>query len=533
MAEMPKSRTVPRLLEEQSLAFPGREAIVDGENRLAYRELRERVLRTAKGLHAIGVRRGARIGILMGNRSEWIVSFLAAQQLGATVVCLSTWATQRELQQMLCASEVEFLVCVHRFGRTDYCDAVSSMRQDSAMVASLRQLIWVSDDPPLKMDEGIAWENLEALGSEVEDKVVDEAGRGVREEDIAMILFTSGSTAAPKGILLQHAQWIENGFHIGERQHVTQIDRLWLSISLFWSFGSVNALPNVLSHGACVVLQERFDAARALDLLQRESCTLIYATPNMIQALVEQQRFDNRDLSKLRSGAMIGAPHQIQAAVDLGATEICNIYGLSETYGNCAVTDAHEALEIRREFVGTALPGMKIRITAADGTVLSPGEVGEIRVQGRLFKGYLDDEAKTREAMDDDGFFRTGDLGILDGHGRLQYRGRLKEMVKSGGINVAPVEVEEVLQRHQAVETAYVIGLPDAGLDEVLGAVIVLKRNLPASEEELGAFCRKELAAYKVPSRFRFTTHDELPLTATGKIQKSKLRDLFPAGGSR
>jgi fatty-acyl-CoA synthase len=254
----------------------------------------------------------------------------------------------------------------------------------------------------------------------------------------------------------------------------------------------------------------------------------MYGTPNMVQALIEHPSRAQRNLSTLRSGAMIGTPEQLMGAVTLGAKNICNVYGLSETYGNCAVTDANESLDIRLHSVGQPLPGVTLRICHIEtGQTLAAGDVGEIRVKGPLFSAYFKDEAKTRESYDADGFFHTGDLGQLDAQGRLFYKGRLKEMVKSGGINIAPIEVEETLMRHPDVRTAYVIGVPDAQLDEVLVAIIIPKDGRLPLSDDLRKFCKQELAAYKVPARFRFATDAELPLTTTGKLQKMKLHELL------
>ena len=250
----------------------------------------------------------------------------------------------------------------------------------------------------------------------------------------------------------------------------------------------------------------------------------------MVQAMYEHPSRPERNLSTLRSGAMIGTPEQLMYAVNLGAREICNVYGLSETYGNCAVTDAHETLEVRLQSVGQPLPGVTVRICHIEtGAQLPAGEVGEIRCKGPLFASYYKDEAKTRESFDADGFFLTGDLGMVDEVGRLYYRGRLKEMVKSGGINIAPVEVEETLMRHPAVHTAYVIGVPDPVLDEILVAIVIPNEGATCDVADLTRFCKQEMAAYKVPARYHFTSYDKLPLTTTGKVQKMKLHELLQA----
>jgi len=530
MTRIPESRTIPGLLDELATRFGEREALVGFDQRLTYRMLRDQVRLAARGLRSVGVDHGSKVGILMGNRVEWVISFLAAQHLGAIAVGLSTWSTPRELQYALVMSEVEILVCASQFRKTDYRALLSEMRAEPGAVPRLRKVVWVpASEVPDEVPSGdLHWMELASLGKDTSDQWIEHAARRIVAEDVAMLLFTSGSTAAPKGILLQHGNWVENAFYIGERQHVTEADRLWLAVSLFWSFGCVNALPNMLTHGACVILQEHFDASPALRMIEAEHCSIIYATPNMTQALLEQQSADRRDLSSLRSGATIGAPHQIMSAVNLGAAKICNVYGLSETYGNCTVTDADDPLSVRLSSVGRPLPGIDIRITDLETNSIAPiGTVGEIRVRGRVFAHYFNDDEKTRDAFDAEGFFRTGDLGLLDEEGRLFYRGRLKEMVKSGGINISPIEVEEVLLRHPAVHTAYVIGFPDPHLDEVLAAVIVAQEGASVSEGDLRSFCKKELAAYKVPARFYFAHHADLPLTSTGKVQKARLHTLL------
>ncbi|MES2480765.1 MAG: AMP-binding protein [Pseudomonadota bacterium] len=532
--QLPRSETIPQLIQEQTARYAEREALVAGAVRMTYAQLGHEVQRTARGLAALGVRRGDAVAILMGNRAEWVLSFLALQQLGAISVGLNTWATAREMEYTLGHAEVRWIICVDRFLRADFSAMLGGMQPRAQRLPQLRGIVWVAADAaqPPRTDAAAgerSWAEMIEGGSAVPQSQVDAAGAAVEPEDVGMLLYTSGSTAAPKGILLQHRKWIHNAFHIGERQHVTPDDRLWLAVSMFWSFGCVNAFPNLFSHGGCVVLQESFDATEALALIERERCTIAYATPNIVQALYEHPDRSRRDLSSLRSGATIGTPEQVQLAVDLGIREICNVYGLSETYGNCAVIDAAEPLEIRLQSVGQPLPGVTARICHLEtGASLPVGEVGEIRVKGPLFKAYFKDPEKTAESYDADGWFHTGDLGTMDEQGRLYYRGRLKEMVKSGGINIAPAEVEECLMRHPGVRSAYVIGVPHPTLDEALAAIIIAEPGVPPTADELKAHCKRELAAYKVPQIYHFTTVDALPLTTTGKLQKMNLHTLLP-----
>ncbi len=326
---------------------------------------------------------------------------------------------------------------------------------------------------------------------------------------------------------LQHDGLIENCFQIGERQHVTEDDRLWLAVSLFWGFGCSNAMMNLLTHGGCLVLQEAFDTSEALDLIEKERCTLIYGTANIVQALHEHPERLAHDLSSLTRGALVGTRVQLMRAVEIGAARYSHVYGMTECYGNSHVTDADDDLERRLATVGRPLPGVCHKIVSPDGVEVPRGTVGEIRIKGYITPGYYKDEEKSAESLDGDGYFMTGDLGFIDEDDYLHFRGRLKEMVKTGGINVAPAEVELVIGSHPDVQLAQVVGVPDATRDEILAAVIVCKRGSALSAEVVTQFCRQRMAAYKVPRLIRFVREEELPLTTTGKIQKNRIAAAF------
>ena len=340
------------------------------------------------------------------------------------------------------------------------------------------------------------------------------------------MLYTSGSTSTPKAVPILHYGLIENGWNIGERLGMVRGDRVWLPSPLFWGFGCENALFVSFTHGAGLVLQDVFDAGEALRLLEGQRCTMIYATANMLHAVLEHPDLGARDLGVLRGGATLGSPAQIERAASL-APEICHVYGLTETYANCITTRHDDDLEIRKHSIGRPLPGMDVVI--ADPRTHRPvaaGEIGEIKVRGYVTPGYYDDPERNAASFDDEGYLLTGDLALVGADGRIYFRGRLKEMIKTGGINVSPIEVEEALRAHPAVREAFVTALADPTHDEIVGAVIV-----PAGEgvaaAELAEFCRRTLASYKVPRAFRFVTAEQLPVTATGKLQKSRLPELF------
>jgi fatty-acyl-CoA synthase len=524
MPLMPTSRTVPGLLDEQAARFAEREALVGGDARYSYAQLREEVRAFAKGLHALGVRKGDHVAILMGNRPEWIIADLAACALGAVMVAVNTWVTARELCYVLAHSDATLLIASDHFLKYDYFAMLAELEPLAAALPKLERIVHVGSRG---YKDSLPFAEVYACGRAVADDVIERAARAVEPRDVCYLLYTSGSTSTPKGVQLQHYALIENMWHIGERMHVTEHDRLWLAVSLFWGLGCENALFNLLTHGGCVVLQEHFEAGEALRLIEAERCTLFYGTPNMAQAMAEHPERPARDLARLRSGGTVGTPEQIRRVVDLGAREICNIYGLTETYGNCAVTDAAEPLEIRTTSVGRPLPGVDLRIVDDNGRPLEAGEVGEIRVKRYVTVGYYKDEDKNRAAFDADGYFITGDLGLLDEQGHLYFRGRIKEMIKTAGINVAPVEVEEILMAHPAVKLACVTGVPDARRDEVIAALIVCEAGRTVAEAELLAHCRRALAAYKIPRLVKFVNEADLPLTVTGKLQKNKLAAFF------
>lgn len=523
----PKSRTLPGLLDELAARQPDRELIVGDGARLSYAETHRRARELAKGLRRLGVVAGDRVALVMTNRPEWLLVDFAVTMLGATLVPISTWSRPRELEYVLAHCGVSTLITIPHLGAQRFLDAVAEMGgPSSARLPALRRVVVAGDERPAGT---IPLEDVPSLGRDVPDAEIDAAQRAVTPEDVACILYTSGTTSTPKGVQLCHGGLLENMWNIGERQHLTPADRMWMGISLFWSFGA-NALVAVMSHGGTLVLQEQLDAGEALALIEHERCTVYYGTPNIALALTEHPDRARRDLSSLRTGAAIGPPAAMQMVMDLGAREICNVYGLTECYGNCSVTDAHDDPEVRRATVGYPLPGMEIRVVDRESRKPLPaGEIGEILVRGLLTPGYYRDPEKNAAAFDGDGFLLTGDLGFIGDDGRLRFRGRIKEMVKTGGINVAPLEVEEVLLSDPAVEQAYVVGLPDPRKEEILVAVVVPKPGRAADPAVLRALCRDALAAYKVPQEIHVMTREDLPVTSTGKVQKFRLALLLAA----
>jgi fatty-acyl-CoA synthase len=516
--------TLAGLLDDLAQAYPDRAAVTDAAGTLTFHELRAEALRLAKALSVEGVQPGEMIGVLMGNRTEWIASCFAAQYLGATVVAINTWYTARELAYVLAHAEIRVLMTVGTFLRSDYVEMLRSLRPWDTTFPSLRRVVVLDGAAG---DGMTAWSDFITGGAEVPDSAIAAASALVRPDDIALVLYTSGSTAQPKGVRLAHWGLLKNCFDIGERQHLTENDIVLLPVSLFWGFGCSNGMMAAFTHASHIVLQEHFDAERAVALIERFGCTAIYGTGNMMGAILNLPHLADR-VSTLRTGLTIGSPAFMRDVIDRLAPSICNIYGFTEGYGNSTVTDVTDPLEKRLQTTGQVLPGSELRIVdPVTEQTLPIGQAGEIRVRGCIMAGYHKDPAGTARAFDREGFFRTGDLGALDEEGFLQFRGRLKEIIRTGGMNVSPAEVEDVLRTHPSVDDAFVIGLPDPAREEVVAALVVLARGASFCAEELTAHSRGFLSGFKVPRQIKSVSIDALPLTTTRKIHRARLAELF------
>src|SRR5881628_561953 len=530
----PGSRTLGALIDELAAARPDGDAIVFRGERLTFAALRDRSDAIARAFLAVGVRKDDRIAILLPNRPEWLIAAFAAAKVGAVSVAISTFSTAREIAWTLEHAQPTVVVTMEGFRGRGYLRAIHDVcpelgRAEPGMLQSERlpELRAVVSIDERRHDGVYAWADLLERATEVRATALAAAQAAVSAVDVCYILYTSGSTATPKGVMLAHGGVIDNGFDIGERQHLTAADRVWLAVPLFWSFGSANALPAILTHGGTLVMQESFEPGEALALLDGERCSVYYGMANMARAILEHPERPRRALAAMRTGLTIGLPEDVAMTMEaVNARQLCNVYGATETYGNCAVTDAHDRSEERLTTQGLPLPGMTIRVMDPEtGRARPPGDVGEFRVRGHVTPGYYNDAGQTRAAFDAEGYFVTGDLGLIDDDGRVRFRGRLKEMIKTGGINVAPLEVEAVLLSHSAVKQAYVVGVPDRARGELVVAAVELHDGATASAEALAAFCRERLAGYKVPARFVFRKADEFPRTPTGKVQKPRLRD--------
>lgn len=537
----PRSRTLGDLVDELAATTPHAEAVVSGAERLDFAALKSRIDAFARALLGVGIGRGDRVALLCSNRWEWVVAAGAAAKIGAPVAAISTFSSPRELAYTLEHSGARALITLSRFRDRHFLQALGELCPElprcapgalrSATLPDLRSVVVLDGDPP---SGTFGPADFLARGAGVGAADLARAQEAVTPDDICFILYTSGSTAAPKGVTLAHGPMLANGFDIGERQHLTDDDRLWLTVPLFWSFGSANAMPAIMTHGGCMVLQESFEPGAALALIERERCSVYYGMANMARALLEHPDHPRRRLGAMRTGLTIGPPEDIALTIQAtGAAQLCNIYGATETYGNCAVTDAHDKLALRLSTQGLPLPSMTIR--AVDPVTRAPlpsGEIGELAVRGYTTPGYFRAPELDAQAFDAEGWFLTGDLGSIEPDGRVRFRGRLKEMIKTGGVNVAPLEVEHVLLRHPDIVQAYVVGVPERLKGEIVAAAIELRTDAKPDVAAITAFCRQHLASYKVPTRIAFRAASDFPRTATGKIHKPGLRQELASDGA-
>ena len=512
----PYSRTLFDLLCEQAERHAERVAVIAGAAQATYRQLEQRARGVAAGFHASGVRRGDRVGMLVNNRMEWVEICFGAAAIGAVVVAFSTWSKRRELEFLLGDSKVRALFFVERLGKQDYDGDLATLRPglpglELSLPLGAAYEAFIAAQPPL----------LVALPP----------GEGAGTPDDALILYTSGSSAYPKAVPLAHGAMIENGFNIGERQGLRPGDVVLLSLPLFWSYGSANAMCATLTHGATLVLQAQFEPGEAIDLIEAHACTALYTLPAITAAIVGHPAFRAQRTRSLRTGLTIGTPQDVVvAAAQLGAQEICNVYGQTESYGNCCVTWHHWPLERRKSVQGPPLPGVTLRIVdPASGQALAQGEVGEIQVKGNLTRGYDGaSQEQNEKAFTADGFFRTGDLGRLTPEGDIQFVARDSEMIKRAGINIAPAEIEELLRQHPGVAAAGVTGSADPEKGEIIVAFVVAAAGVQVTPEDLRVHCRALASSYKTPDRIEFC--QALPVTDTGKLMRRELKQMAALG---
>jgi fatty-acyl-CoA synthase len=530
-------KTVGTVLRDMARIHPDRNAIT--YTKLPYKrtwsEFDEETDRVAKGLMALGLKKGDHLAIWATNVPEWLQTLFATARIGVVLVTVNTNYKIFELEYLLRQSDAKALVLIDGFKDSSYTDIITTLcpelkdatdgRLSSKRFPMLEQIIYAGENTPRGMlDFGRLVELGEQIGQEEFQAVQD----GLDCHEIINMQYTSGTTGFPKGVMLTHFNILNNGKAVGDCMKLTPEDRLCLAVPLFHCFGLVLGVMACLTHATSMVVLPYFRPQDVLEACQDENCTALHGVPTMFIAVLEHPEFKKYSFS-LRTGIMAGSPCPIavmkQVVNDMGATEITIAYGQTEASPVCTQTTVDDSIRHRVETVGRVLPGIEAKIVdPATGEELGPGQPGEFCTRGyHIMKGYYKMPEATEEAIDKDGWLHTGDLATVDKDGYYKIVGRIKDMIIRGGENIYPKEIEEFLYTHPDVLDVQVVGLPSKDYGEEIAAFIILREGKKLTEEEVQEFVKANMARHKVPKYVRFVA--SFPTTASGKIQKYKLRE--------
>jgi len=499
--------TVWGVFERTARAYPDKEAAYDLVRRVKYGELMQEAEHAAVILMSLGVSVGDKVAIALPNWHEAVILYLAAARLGAVLVPFNPKYRSHEMKHILGNSEAKLVFVCEEFDNVD-CETIRPLVKEIVTVRYRK--------PHFRSYEDLFRETSSAKLPAVQ----------LEASDIFCILYTSGTTGTPKGALITHHALVQSGITIGESMRCTERDVFLVLAPIFHVFGLGCNLLSAISCGSRMVLLDKFKAAKALELIQEEKVTIQHAVPSMLNLELKDPDFHNYDLSSLRAG-MTGAapcPPEIVRAVreDLGMV-LSISYGATETC-TLTITEYDDEEERIYHTIGKAVDGVAIKIVNEQREEIKFGEVGEIACRGfGVMKGYYRMPEQTAEVLDAAGWFYTGDLGSMDGQGYITYVGRKKELIIRGGFNIYPQEIEGLLQKHPKILESAVVGLPDPVMGEIACAAVRLKPDENADPEEIIAYLKPQIAPYKLPSKVVFM--HELPATASGKIQKVKLRE--------
>ena len=512
--------TIGANFERTASTYPDAEALVDvaGGRRWTYAELNVEIDCVARGLMAGDIQRGDRVGIWAPNCPEWTILQYATAKIGAILVAINPAYRTHELAYVLRQSGTRLLVSATSFKTSDYRGMVGEVRPETPDVTEV-VFLGTAD-----------WERLRARGDEVSAAALRSRMDSLAPGDPINIQYTSGTTGSPKGATLSHRNILNNGFFVTELIKLGPGERLCIPVPFYHCFGMVMGNLGCTTHGATMVIPAAgFDPAATLEAIEKERCTALYGVPTMFIAMLGHPDLGDRDLSSLRTGIMAGAtcPMELmkRCVNELNMSELAIAYGMTETSPVSCQTLIDDDLDRRTATVGRAHPHVEIRIVDPDtGKIVKRGEPGEFCTRGySVMLGYWNDDDRTHEAVDEDGWMHTGDLAVMRDDGYCMVIGRIKDMVIRGGENVYPREVEEFLHTHPDIDDAQVIGVPDEKYGEEICAWIRMRAGrTPLDADALRAFASGKLAHYKIPRYVRVV--DEFPMTVTGKVRKVDMR---------
>ncbi|WP_421223923.1 AMP-binding protein [Aeromonas enteropelogenes] len=536
------SQTIGTYLQEIAERFPDRPAVVvrHQQIRWSYREYLARIDRLAKGLLALGIKPGDRVGIWSPNNIEWCLVQFATARIGAIMVCINPAYRSYELEFAINNVGCRALICASAFKGSDYLAMLNELapelagstpgRLAAARLPTLEMVIRLGEEMTPGM---LNFDAVQALGEGVDPAVLARVGASLKPEDAINIQFTSGTTGNPKGATLSHRNILNNARLVASGMAFSEQDKLCIPVPLYHCFGMVLGNLICISVGACALFpSEAFDPVATLQMVSEERCTALHGVPTMFIAELELPQFASFDLSSLRTGIMAGAicPEPLMRKVQslMHMTEVTIAYGQTECSPINHMTAIDAPLDKRVTTVGRALAHTEIKLLDASGETVPIGEKGEICCRGHgVMQGYWQDPAKTAQTIDDDGWLHSGDIGIMDEEGYVQIVGRIKDLIIRGGENIYPREIEERLYEHPAVQDAAVFGVDSERYGEEVCAWVKLRPDQVASEEEIKHFLSARIAYFKVPRYIRFV--EEYPMTVTGKLQKFRMREMMTA----
>ena len=531
------SITIGQALDNTVARHGEREALVVPHQgvRWTWAQLAQRVDEVAAGLLALGLVPGDRVGIWAPNCAEWVLTQFASARAGLVLVNVNPAYRRNELAYALNKVGCKALVLAPALKTSNYLEIVNDLAPELAaspcgelQASALPQLRWVIRLGDTASAGMLNFNDLASRATAASRAQLAALGPTLRAEDAINIQFTSGTTGHPKGATLTHRNILNNGFFVGEAIRLTEQDRLCIPVPLYHCFGMVMGNLGCLTHGSTMVYPaEAFDPLAVLEAVQAERCTALYGVPTMFIAELDHPRFAEFDISSLRTGIMAGSPCPVEVMkrvqAQMNMREVTIAYGMTETSPVSTQSAVDDPLERRVSTVGRVQPHLEVQIVDTNHRPVPCGTTGELCTRGySVMLGYWGDEAKTREAVDAAGWMHTGDLATMDAEGYVNIVGRLKDMVIRGGENVYPREVEEFLYRHPAVQDVQVVGVPDAKYGEELCAWIKLRDGASATPDDIRAFCKGQIAHYKIPRHIRFV--EGFPMTITGKIQKYLMR---------
>jgi fatty-acyl-CoA synthase len=504
-------RTVQRVPDAEAL-------VVRHQNyRASYAELWSQTGVAARGLLALGVHKGDRVGIWSPNRAEWVVLQYAIARIGAILVNINPAYKTAELSYALQQSGTSLLVLAKAFRTSDYVGMLDEVRE---LCPELRRSLVIDDE----------WPALLAASSAVTEDALSTLEASLQFDDAINIQYTSGTTGFPKGATLSHHNILNNGFFIGEALGYSERDRVCIPVPFYHCFGMVLGNLACTTHGSCMVVPgESYEPLAAMETVEAERCTSLYGVPTMFIGELDHPRFAEFDFSSLRTGIMAGSPcpvevmRKVQSQMHVPEMTIC--YGMTETAPVSTQSSTDDPLDKRVSTVGRIHPHVEIKIVDANsGQVVPRGQAGELCTRGySVMLGYWNNSDATREAIDAARWMHTGDLATLDDEGYVNIVGRIKDMIIRGGENIYPREIEEFLYTHADVSDVQVIGVPSERYGEEVMAWVKLREGGTATDEDLAMYCRGKIATYKIPRYWKFV--DNFPMTVTGKIQKFKMRE--------